>query len=71
MWDLFYLKSAMMLDAYACYILPFLASKVPLNAELVLETFGCIVGRRKSISSPRMCVLTHPCSLDLAQWTLC
>jgi hypothetical protein len=28
MWSLFYLKSAMMLVAYACYIIPFLASKL-------------------------------------------
>ena len=27
MWSLFYLKSAMMLVAYGCYIVPFLASK--------------------------------------------
>jgi len=26
-WMLFYLKSAMMLIAYACYVLPFLAAK--------------------------------------------
>ena len=28
MWGLFYLKSAMMLVAYACYIIPFLASRL-------------------------------------------
>jgi hypothetical protein len=29
-WGLFYLKSAMMLVAYACYIIPFLSSKLGL-----------------------------------------
>jgi hypothetical protein len=28
MWGMFYLKSVMMLAAYACYIIPFLASKL-------------------------------------------